>query len=88
MTDLGTDTTPAEVQFIRAELLAGLTFARIARAANYQPKFERNRINARKAYDALLRFIPTTRLSARDADEVKSKLAELKADLQNLGENI
>jgi hypothetical protein len=88
MTDLGLDTTPAEVRFIRAELLTGLTFATIARAANYQAKIDRNRMNARKAYDVLLRFIPTTRLSASDADEVESKLAELKIYLQHLGEDI
>jgi hypothetical protein len=51
-------TTAAETQFLRTELLAGLNFSKIALEGEDESKIERNRANARKAYDALLRFIP------------------------------
>jgi hypothetical protein len=51
-------TTAAETQFLRTELLAGLNFSKIALEGEDESKIEQNRANARKAYDALLRFIP------------------------------
>ncbi|HKR85113.1 MAG TPA: hypothetical protein VJS37_13230, partial [Terriglobales bacterium] len=53
------NTAVAETQFLRTELLAGLNFSKIARDSKDELKIERNRANARKAYDALLHFIPT-----------------------------
>ncbi len=82
------DTNGAEKQFIRTELLAGLTFSKIALKANYVDKTDRNRVNARKAYDALVRFIPKCLLSAEEAREVESKMAQLKSELQQLGEEV
>ena len=86
--NLAVDTTAAETQFLRCELVAGLTFAKIALKAKHELKIERNRANARKAYDVLLHFIPTTILSRDEAKEINSRFAELKADLRGLGEDV
>ena len=86
--NLALQTTAAETQFLRTELLAGLNFSKIALAAEDESKIERNRVNARKAYDALLRFIPDAVLSSEETKEINSQLSELKADLQRLGEDV
>ena len=88
MANLMLDTTTAGIQFLRTELSAGLTFSRIALHAKHAEKIDRNRINARKAYDALLHFTPETSIPAKDAEEIQAKMALLKADLQKLGEDV
>ncbi len=82
------DKQPAELRFLRTELATGLTLSRIAHHANHPDKADRNRANARKAYDAVLRFTPQVNLSQEETEEIKSKLAKLKAALQSLGESI
>ena len=76
------------IQFIRTELETGLTFSKVAEAATYEGKKERNRANARKAYDAVLHFLPSTSLNETEISEVKVKLEELRFALQSLGENV
>ena len=78
----------AGIDFIRAELHTGLTLSRIALVASDERKRDRNRVNARKAYDALLHFLPTVMLSDVELTEVKESLARLRSDLQLLGEEV
>lgn len=82
------DTTTAGIQFLRTELTAGLTFSRIALHAKHAAKIDRNRVNARKAYDALLHFTLETGVPAKDVKDLQTKMAQLKADLQKLGEDV
>ena len=77
----------AEIEFLRAELLTGLTLSKIARSSDGD-KRERNRVNARKAYDSILRFMPKSDLLGEELDEIKSKLELLRAELRLLGEAI
>ena len=72
--------------FLQAELRLGLTMSRIALQAHHGAKKERNRINARKAYDAILHYLPDSNLSAQEAQEIKTGLSALRSELQNLGE--
>ena len=83
-----TDPTIAEVEFLRSELHTGLTLTRIALDASNRDKTDRNSANARKAYDAVLRFIPKVSLSNDETTELRTKLDQLKAELQMLGEEI
>src|SRR5215471_6994413 len=78
----------AGLQFLLVEIDTGLTFARIARAAqaNSPRKFERNLKNARKAYDSALRFRRASVLEPEQKTVVDTKLEELKTALQGLGE--
>lgn len=77
-----------ELEFLRAEAQTGLTFARIALGARHRDKIDRNRVNARKAYDTLLRFMPKDNATSGAWDDVRAKIAELKSHLQQLGENV
>ena len=78
----------AGLDFIRAELHTGFTLSRIALDASEGRKRDRNRVNARKAYDALLHFRPTVMFSDAELTEVKESLAKLRSDLQLLGEEV
>jgi hypothetical protein len=82
------DASTADINFLRTELHTGLTLARLALSADRKDKHERNRMNARKAYDAVLRFAPRIMLRRDEAKEIKSRLSELKSDLQSLGEDL
>jgi len=83
------DTTLTEVDFLRTEIRTGLTFARIARESKRtSPKRSRNRTNGRKAYDTVLRFAPKVSLSDEEAEDINSKLKQLKTELKDLGEEV
>ena len=77
-----------EVDFLRAELLTARTLSNIALRSMSEEKRARNQANARKAYDAILRFLPRSNLDVEQAAEIKSKLEELQSDLRLLGEQI
>ncbi len=82
------DTNRAELEFLRAELTTGLTLARIALDAQDEEKIERNRVNARKAYDSILHFMPRSFVPTAEWEEIKSKLAQLRDELKLLGEKL
>jgi hypothetical protein len=82
------DTDDGGIEFLRAEALTGLTFSRIALDARHREKIERNRVNARKAYDTLLRFMPRDDSTPGPWEEIRAKIAELKSELQQLGEDV
>ncbi len=75
-------------QFVNVELDTGLTFARIALGAKGPKKIERNRINARKAYDSALHVISNLILDAEQSATVREKVSALKASLEKLGEKL
>ncbi|HEX5435414.1 MAG TPA: hypothetical protein VFY05_14340 [Candidatus Angelobacter sp.] len=74
------------LQFVNTELDTGLTFARIALGSKTRAKIERNRVNARKAYNSALHFLAETSLNAEESRRVKEKFAALKSNLERLGE--
>lgn len=76
------------MSFIRAELDTGLTLSRIALNAGDDQKRERNRINARKAHDAILHFMPDTVVTDAELDEVRKALEKLRSNLAKLGEDL
>ena len=83
------DNAPAKVEFLFTELQAGLTFARIALSSKTDDaKTERNRKNARKAYDSLLHFQGRISLSVEEKKKYEEGKKELKAALQRLGEKV
>ncbi len=75
-----------EVDFLRAELRAGLTFSHIALQSKSESKVTRNRLNARKAYNTLMRYSSESVLS-REV-EFAELLAKLKSNLLRLGETL
>ncbi len=77
-------------KFVNAELDTGLTFVRIAMGAKAgrraSEKMQRNRMNARKAYDSALHFLSSTSLNADEARMINEKIVALKSGLEKLGE--
>ena len=68
-----------------ADLDLALTCAQIALQTADREKAIRNRQNARKAYDAALRFMGSANLSRGERENVTQKLTNLKAVLAKLG---
>ena len=83
-----TDPTVFEIGFLRTELQVGLTLSRLAIEADQLSKKDRNRTNARKAYDSVIHFMTRVSCTPDEATEIKSKLSLLKSELQKLGEEI
>ena len=77
-----------DLEFVKVELKTGLTFSNIALQAKDATKISRNTMNARKAYDTLLRFLDRSALSDQDLADVEKSLAKLKANLLLLGEAV
>jgi len=76
------------IDFIRVELSTGLLMSQMALSSATPAKRERNRANARKAYDALVRFLPRLHVPPTMMVEFNEKLVELKSRLQRLGEEL
>ena len=80
------DPTLAEIDFLRCELDTGLTLSKLALDARRQDRRSRNSLNARKAYDTVVRFIPRVNLTPQETEEIKFRLAQLRLALESLGE--
>ena len=76
----------AEVHFVVAELQTGLTMAKIALHARDTSKQNRTRAYARKAYVAVLRFMPRLDPESIEAEQIPRRLAQLRSELHRLGE--
>lgn len=76
----------SSIQFVNTELDTGLTFARIAVGSKTGSKKERNRVNARKAYDSALHMLVQLSLSKEEESTISEKVSALKSNLEKLGE--
>jgi hypothetical protein len=75
-------------QFLKTDAETALTFSSIALQTDNPDKRERNRRNARKGYDTILRLASQTRLSSDDEKFLSEKLGRLKSELKQLGEEL
>lgn len=75
-------------EFLKCELQTGITFADLALTAKHDDRRERNRANARKAYDTALRFMGTLSPAPESTAELKHLIERLRAQLKRLGETI
>lgn len=80
------DVNAASLKFLRTELQTGVTFAHLALTAKYGDRVERNRANARLAYDTALRFLET--ITPESASELDAQFKHLRAQLTELGERL
>jgi hypothetical protein len=76
----------AGVEFLLTELKTGGTFVELARQSVDNGKIRRNRQNARKAYDSVLKFIDRVVLSDGERSRIDDSLRTLKNSLKKLGE--
>ncbi len=78
----------ARIQAIFADLRVGLTLVQVARRAKpHSDRRARNQTNARKAYDAVVRFSKGLAFTPAEEQKLKDGLAEIKSTLQELGES-
>ena len=75
------------VDFIRNDLETALTFAQIAKRSHEAEKTVRNRRNARRGYNTVVRFLTRTTLTADQQQDIDEKLDRLRSALAELGES-
>ena len=80
------DQDAVSMKFLKTELQTGITFADVALTARYADKVERNKANARKAYDTALRFLEKTRPEC--ASQLETLIKHLRSKLEALGESL
>jgi DNA transposition AAA+ family ATPase len=80
------DISKAGVDFLKTELHTGLTLASIALENENPDKVERNRKNARQAYDTVIRDKERVLLTDEESEYVSHTLQELRKKLEKLGE--
>jgi hypothetical protein len=80
----------SSVEFLFTELQSGMTFAELVFSAKPgQPdKREVDTINARKAYDTILKFRSRTALSQDESKRLADGLEDLKEQLRKLGQAV
>ena len=76
------------LDFLMTEVTTGLTFSKIALSGGRDDpdKVQRNTWNARKAYDAVLRFRERVQMSKAESEALDSEMEQLRSDLLQLGE--
>jgi hypothetical protein len=74
------------VAFVITDLDAALTFLDVADASRIVETKHRNHRNARKAYDAVIRFLQNISPDEVQRAEIDLKLATLESRLRALGE--
>ena len=78
-----------EIEFLRAEVLTGANVSRELRWGHeVKNKNRRNRVNARKAHDSLLRFMAHVTAKTAAWEEIRARVAEFRFHLQTLGEQL
>jgi hypothetical protein len=73
-------------EFLKTDTETALTFASIASQTEDVSKRERNRQNARRGYDTVLRLSARVPLSYEDEQFLSERMGRLKLELQRLGE--
>ncbi len=76
------------IQAVMADLKVGLTLVRIALSSRSRSeRRQRNRANARKAYDSVVQFRKDLILTSAEEQVFNSGLTQLKSLLEQLGES-
>jgi hypothetical protein len=74
------------VDFLKIDLEIALTFARIAGQTRENSRRKGNCRSARRAYDNVVNLIQKVDLNSGDCQALQRKLAQLKTELEALGE--
>ncbi len=82
------DQQEISAEFLKNELQTGITFADLALTAKHDDRRERNKANARKAYDTALRFMGTLYPTPRITEDLTDLLERLRGQLKKLGETV
>jgi hypothetical protein len=88
LTKTGQQLNSTNVDFLKIDVETALTFTKIALEADDREKRDRNRKNARKAYDTILHLRNKVEFSPSQDKYMNEKLERLKRDLITLGEKL
>ena len=80
------DFNRTKLELLTTELDVGHTFASIALETRDSSTRERNRSNARKAYDIASGYAQDVAVTRAEGREIQLSLRRLKSELQQLGE--
>jgi hypothetical protein len=72
--------------FLKTDLETALTFSALALGTRDDEKRKRNRMNARKGYDTIVRLMGRLGPSKKDARFLARNMRRLKSELERLGE--
>ena len=86
LTDTGKQLNSTNVDFLKIDVETALTFTGLALETDNQEKKERNRKNARKAYDTIRQLWNKVTFTPSEETFMHEKLGRLKNDLELLGE--
>jgi hypothetical protein len=75
-------------EFLMADLDTAMVFLDVAETSGCEDTVQRNRNNARRAYDMVLRLFTTLKLSETDREAITAKLAVLKKRLEAAGQQL
>src|SRR5262245_369755 len=86
LTTTGEQLNATSADFLKIDVETGLTFSGLALETDNKEKKERNRKNAREAFNTILRFWDNVDFSPHDEAYIHEKMGQLKSDLELLGE--
>jgi hypothetical protein len=86
LTATGEQLNATNVDFLKIDVETALTFTGLALETDNEEKKQRNRKNARKAYDAILRLWGNVTFTPSEEAHMHEKMGILKNDLELLGE--
>jgi hypothetical protein len=86
LTTTGKQLNATNADFLKIDVETALTFTGLALETDNQEKKERNRKNARKAYDAIIHLKGNVTFTPRQEAYMHAMIARLKNNLEQLGE--
>ena len=88
LTKTGQQLNSTNVDFLKIDVETALTFTKIALETDDREKRDRNRKNARKAYDTILHLRKKVEFRPSQDKFMNEKIEQLKGDLITLGEKL
>jgi hypothetical protein len=82
----GEQLNSSSAEFLKVDAETALTFSRLALETDDPEKKERNRKNARRAYDTILHLRGNVSFTHSQEAYLREKMGRLKSDLERLGE--
>lgn len=83
---MGTESSRAALEFLLTDLDLAMTFLDLADTSTIPETVQRNRHNARRAYDAVLHHLPKLVLTISERQAIEKKLSVLRMRIETAGE--
>jgi hypothetical protein len=83
---MGVASSRALLEFVLIDLDLEMTFLNVADSSTIAETVQRNRHNARRAYDAVLHWLPKLVLTTSEGQAIEKKLSILRLRMEAAGE--